>query len=107
MRIFKSIALGLLIGFSATLLHNVFPPFGLIGSLVLTFLGIRVAGQIFLLTRYQVLTALAWLFIVIRAGSMGFADEILIYGNTTGNIFLLGGFLVIILGLLTRKSFSR
>ena len=107
MKLAKSILLGLLIGFSSTLLHNIFPPFGLVGALALTFLGVRVSGQLFMLKRYQFLTSLAWLIVVIRAGSIGFADEILIYGNTTGNIFLLGGFLVIILGLLTKKSFSR
>ncbi|MEY2723571.1 MAG: hypothetical protein RLZZ147_510 [Actinomycetota bacterium] len=107
MKLAKSILLGLLIGFSSTLLHNIFPPFGLVGALALTFLGVRVSGQLFMLKRYQFLTSLAWLIVVIRAGSIGFADEILIYGNTTGNIFLLGGFLALLLGLISKRTFSR
>lgn len=107
MKLAKSILLGLLIGFSSTLLHNIFPPFVLVGALALTFLGVRVSGQLFMLKRYQVFTSLAWLLVVIRAGSVGFADEILIYGNTTGNIFLLGGFLALLLGLISKRTFSR
>jgi uncharacterized membrane protein YeaQ/YmgE (transglycosylase-associated protein family) len=107
MKLVKSILLGLLIGFSSTLLHNTFPPIGLVGALVLTYLGVRVSGQLFMLKRYQVFTSLAWLLVVIRAGSIGFADEILIYGNTTGNIFLLGGFLALLFGLFSKRTFSR
>jgi hypothetical protein len=60
-----------------------------------------------MLKRYQVFTSLAWLLVVIRAGSIGFADEILIYGNTSGSIFLLGGFLALLLGLISKRTFSR
>ncbi len=107
MKFLKSVFLGLLVGFSATLLHNIFPPFGLIGAIILTYLGVRVSEQIFIFKRYQIYTSLAWLLVVVRAGSMGFADELLIYGNTTGNIFLVGGFLALLFGFFSKNSTTR
>lgn len=107
MKFLKSVFLGLLVGFSATLLHNIFPPFGLIGAIILTYLGVRVSEQIFIFKRYQIYTSLAWLLVVVKAGSMGFADELLIYGNTTGNIFLVGGFLALLFGFFSKNSITR
>ena len=107
MKFLKSVFLGLLIGFSATLLHNIFPPFGLIGAIILTYLGVKVSEQIFIFKRYQIYTSLAWLLVVVRAGSIGFADELLIYGNTSGNVFMIGGFLAILFGFFSKTSFTR
>jgi hypothetical protein len=107
MSIFKSVGLGLIVGFSSVLLHNHNLPFGLIAALLLTFVGIRSIGQLYFFRRYQVFFSLSWLLVVIRAGSPGFADEILVYGNTPGNIFLLGGLVVLLLGLIAPKSLKR
>ena len=107
MKFLKSVFLGLLVGFSATLLHNIFPPFGLIGAIILTYLGVKVSEQIFIFKRYQIYTSLAWLLVVVRAGSIGFADELLIYGNTTGNVFMVGGFLALVFGFFSKTSFTR
>jgi len=107
MKFLKSVFLGLLVGFSATLLHNIFPPFGLIGAIILTYLGVKVSEQIYIFKRYQIYTSLAWLLVVVRAGSIGFADELLIYGNTSGNVFMIGGFLAILFGFFSKTSFTR
>jgi hypothetical protein len=107
MSIFKSVGLGLIVGFSSVLLHNHNLPFGLIAALLLTFVGIRSIGQLYFFRRYQVFFSLSWLLVVIRAGSPGFADEILVYGNTPGNIFLLGGLVVLLLGLIAPKTLKR
>ena len=107
MKFLKSVFLGLLVGFSATLLHNIFPPFGLIGAIILTYLGVKVSEQIFIFKRYQIYTSLAWLLVVVRAGSIGFADELLIHGNTTGNVFMVGGFLALLFGFFSKTSFTR
>jgi predicted outer membrane lipoprotein len=98
MNIFKSIGMGLIVGFSSVLLHNLYSPFGIIAALLLTFVGVRATGQLFFFRRYQVIFSLAWLLVVIRA---------LVYGNTPGNIFLLGGLVVLLLGLITPKSLNR
>jgi hypothetical protein len=42
----------------------------------------------------------------VRAGTPGNGDEILVYGNTYGNLFLLGGFISIVLALFTARSKS-
>ena len=107
MNVIKSIAFGALIGFSATMLHNLYPPNGYVASLILTFLGIRVIGQTLFKISYQLIAALAWLVVVVKAGTPGAGDELLIYGNTYGNLFLIGGLVALLLGLLAKKSNSR
>jgi len=107
MNVIKSIAFGALIGFSATMLHNLYPPYGYVASLILTFLGIRVIGQTLFKISYQLIAALAWLVVVVKAGTPGAGDELLIYGNTYGNLFLIGGLVALLLGLLAKKSNSR
>ena len=104
MNFLKSLFFGSLIGFCGVLLHNFTPPFGYITSLILTFLGIKVVGQRFFYLRYQIYAAAAWLAVVIRAGTPGNGDEILVYGNTYGNLFLLGVFIAIITALITTRS---
>jgi uncharacterized membrane protein YeaQ/YmgE (transglycosylase-associated protein family) len=104
MKIFKAISIGLIVGFSATLLHNIYPPVGLIAALILTYLGVKVSGELFYTRKYQILTSLAWLIVVFRAGSPGFSDEILIYGNLAGNIFLVFGFLTLLIGIILNRS---
>jgi hypothetical protein len=104
MNFFKSLFFGSLIGFCGVLLHNFMPPFGFLTSLILTFLGIKVVGQRFFYLRYQIYASAAWLAVVARAGTPGNGDEILVYGNTYGNLFLLGGFIALVLALVTDRS---
>jgi len=106
MNFLKSVFFGSLIGFCSVLLHNFAPPFGFLTSLILTFLGIKVVGHKFFYLRYQIYAAAAWLAVVIRAGTPGNGDEILVYGNTYGNLFLLGGFIAIVIALITTRSKS-
>jgi uncharacterized membrane protein YeaQ/YmgE (transglycosylase-associated protein family) len=107
MKIFQSIIFGAFIGFCATMLHNIYNPYGFIASLLLTYLSVKTIGQTFFYTRYQLFAAISWLLVVVKAGSPGAGNEILIYGNTYGNLFLVGGFIVLILGLITKKSNFR
>jgi hypothetical protein len=66
-----------------------------------------VIGQILFKISYQLIAALAWLVVVVKAGTPGAGDELLIYGNTYGNLFLLGGLFALLLGLLVKKSNFR
>ena len=104
MRIIKSIVFGALIGFCAAMLHNIYSPYGFIASLLLTFLGIRVIGQTLFKISYQLIAALAWLVVVVKAGTPGTGDELLIYGNTYGNLFFICGLIALFLGLFVKKS---
>ena len=99
MKVIRSLLLGTIIGFCAIMLHNVYPPFGFIGSIVLTFMGMNIASKTFFYLRYQVLASAAWLVVVLYAGNPGSGDELLIYGNTYGNIFLIVGFITLIISL--------
>jgi uncharacterized membrane protein YeaQ/YmgE (transglycosylase-associated protein family) len=107
MKTIKSIIFGAFIGFCATMLHNLYSPYGFIASLLLTFLGIRVIGQTLFKISYQLTAALAWLLVVLKAGTPGTGDELLIYGNTYGNLFLIGGLIALFLGLFVKKSNFR
>ena len=107
MKTIKSIIFGALIGFCATMLHNIYSPYGFIASLILTFLGIRVIGQTLFKISYQLIAALAWLLVVLKAGTPGTGDELLIYGNTYGNLFFICGLIALLLGLFVKKSNFR
>lgn len=107
MKFIKSVLFGALIAFGTILLHNYTPPFGFIASLLLIFLGMRVVGQSLYYLRYQVLAGATWLAVVIRAGTPGNGDEILIYGNTYGNLFLISGFAAVVFSLILSRSNSR
>ena len=99
MKVIRSLLLGAIIGFCAIMLHNVYPPFGFIGSIVLTFMGMSIASKTFFYLRYQVLASAAWLAVVLFAGNPGSGNEVLVYGNTYGNIFLIVGFITLIISL--------
>ena len=104
MNLIQSAFFGVLIGFCGTMLHNFSQPIGFIISLILTYLGFKVVGQKFIYLRYQVIAAASWLALVIRASTPWSGDEILITGNTLGNLFLLGGFTTIIISMFKNRS---
>ena len=104
MRIIQSAPFGALLGFCGTMLHNFSQPVGLILSLILTYIGFKVVGQKFIYLRHQVIAAAGWLALVIRASTPWSGDEILITGNTFGNLFLLGGFVTIIVSMFKSRS---
>ncbi|MFM8869135.1 MAG: hypothetical protein ACKOFQ_03260 [Candidatus Nanopelagicus sp.] len=104
MNLLKSTLFGALIGFCGTMLHNYSQPFGFVVSLVLTYLGFKVIGQKFIYLRYQIFASASWLAIVVRASTPWSGDEILITGNTYGNLFLLGGFIAIIIAMVKSRS---
>ena len=65
MKIFQSIIFGAFIGFCATMLHNIYNPYGFIASLLLTYLSIKAIGQTYFYARYQLFAAISWLAVVI------------------------------------------
>ena len=104
MNLIQSAFFGVLLGFCGTMLHNFSQPIGFIISLILTYLGFKVVGQKFIYLRYQVIAAASWLALVIRASTPWSGDEILITGNTLGNLFQLGGFTTIIISMFKSRS---
>lgn len=103
MKLIRSVFVGMLIGFCGIMLHNVYPPFGFIGSILLTFIGMNIFSRTFFYLRYQIIASAAWLGVVLFAGNPGLGDEILIYGNTYGNLFLIAGFITLVISLVRRR----
>jgi hypothetical protein len=104
MRYLYSIIFGAFLGFTATILHNAWHPIGFALSLLATYLGIKLLGIKLYFRRFKIVTALAWLLVVVRAGNPGLGDELLIYGNSYGNQFLLFGFIAAVIAVVTPKS---
>jgi uncharacterized membrane protein YeaQ/YmgE (transglycosylase-associated protein family) len=94
LKAFGSFLLGAIVGLVGVLLHNAFPPFGIILAIITTAVGINFAGQLFGFRKYKIITALTWLAVALRAGSFGQSHELLITSNSYGDIFLLFGLLV-------------
>ena len=104
MRYLYSIIFGSFVGFTAVILHNAWQPVGFVLSIILTYLGIKLLGIKYYFRRFKVIAASSWLFIVLRAGNPGLGDELLIYGNTYGNLFLMIGFVAAVIAVVTPRS---
>ena len=104
MRYLYSVIFGAFLGFTSTILHNAWQPFGFLLSLIFIFLGVRLLGIKFYYRKYKVIAAIGWLLVVLRAGTPGLGDELLIYGNTYGIQFLLFGFVTAFLAVITPRS---
>jgi ABC-type transport system involved in cytochrome c biogenesis permease subunit len=94
---------GAVIGFLGVILHNSFEPFGIILALLTTGIGINFTGQLFGSQKYKLIAAIAWIAVVLRAGTYGVSHEILIISNLYGNFFLLGGLLVAFIAVVRKR----
>lgn len=90
---------GAIVGFIGVVLHNAWSPFGLAFALVETATGICLAGRYWGRRRYAFFAAIGWVALVTRAASHGVSYELLIYGNTNGEIFFYGGTIATLLAL--------
>jgi hypothetical protein len=103
MRYLKAILQGVLIAVAGVLLHNSWKPIGLISSFILTYLGFQIARSSNFARRYQVIAFITWNLVVIRAGTIGQGEELLIYSNNYGNLFLIGGFLIALFSIVKKN----
>jgi hypothetical protein len=95
-----SFVLGLALGASSVFLYSLYPPVGLILSLISTFLGIWAAGRLWGNRIYRFIAAAAWVFVIFRAGLPGINNEYLIEGSTVGISLINFGFIVIVIAIL-------
>jgi len=102
MKYLFSLFSGALIGVASVLVHNFLPPYGLILVIIATFVGIRLIGKIWGGRAVRIFGALSWMAVVIRAGTVGNGDEILILGNNIGNYFIFLGAVSAILATIAR-----
>ena len=96
-----AIVAGSILAVIGTFLHNAISPIGLLIALATAAIGIWYVGQLLHLRKYKFVAALSWLIVVLIAGSSGSGNEVLIIGNANGEIFLVGGaILVTVIALL-------
>ena len=87
----KSVVVGVVLGIAGVLLYNTLVPVGLLVTLISTGVGIWFLGRSLGSRKFKFISALSWLAVVLRAGTPGNGNELLILGNLTGDLFLLFG----------------
>jgi|TARA_B110000503_G_scaffold42920_1_gene70266 hypothetical protein len=102
LKVIGSLIFGALVGFIGVILHNAFAPVGIFLALITTLVAINFAGHLFGSRSFKVIAAVAWLLVALRAGTYGQSEEILIISNLNGNLFLLGGLLIVVVAALRK-----
>jgi hypothetical protein len=99
MKFFYAVLAGALLGASATLLHLLLFPLGLVLGLVAAVVGIWAIGRAWRLRKYKVLAAGAWLVIVVQGATLGVGGELLIQGDLAGSLLILLGTFALVLAI--------
>lgn len=99
MKLIYSVVVGALLGASATLLHLLFFPLGLVLGLTATVAGIWAIGRAWRLQRYKFIAAVAWLVVVVQGATLGVGGELLIQGDLAGSLILLLGTLALVIAI--------
>ena len=100
MRKIYAIVMGAGLGAGSVFLHASLVPFGLIFVLLATMVGIWSIGRMWGGRTLKVLAAVAWTFVVLRAGFPGINEEYLIEGTAVGISLINMGFLALVIGIL-------
>ena len=87
----------------AILLHQSIPPFGVIASLLFTYLAIWLVGRIFGSRRYKWWAAFAWIIVLFRGATFGTGQELLVQGDGVGSTLLLLGTLIALSAVAARS----
>ena len=99
MKYFYAVLGGALLGASATLLHLLLFPIGLILGLMANVIGIWAIGRVWRLQRYKFVAAVAWLVVVVQGATVGVGGELLIQGDLAGSLVLLLGTFSLLLAI--------
>jgi hypothetical protein len=97
-----SLLCGAFIAIAATLIHQSIPPFGVVIAIISTFTAIWWIGRRYGRKRFKFLALFAWLLVIIRAGTFGAGQELLIQGDNAGSALLFIGFLAGLLAALKK-----
>jgi hypothetical protein len=89
-------------GAIAILLHQSVPPFGVITSLLFTYIAIWSIGRRFGGRRYKWWAAIAWIAVLLRGATFGAGQELLVQGDGVGSTLLLIGTLVALVAVAAR-----
>jgi len=96
MKLLTSFIWGIVLGAAAVLLHDAYVPLGLLFAVLGSSIGVWLVGRMWGRRRYKGVTVVAWLVLVLRAGSLGVGNELLVQGNATGNALVVGGSLALL-----------
>ena len=91
MRVLVAMLAGSFSGAIAVLLHQTLPPLGIVAGLIASAITIWAVGRHTGERRYKFLAAVAWLATVVRAGTFGVAQELLVQGDGVGTALLFVG----------------
>ena len=101
MKVIYSLVFGAALGASSIFIHNLYPPVGLIVSLLATAMGIWATGRLWGKRSYKFVASIAWAVIVLRAGFPGASEEYLVQGDTVGVSLINFGFIALVIGIVT------
>lgn len=96
-----SLFFGAALGASSIFIHNLYPPVGLIVSLLATAMGIWATGRLWGKRSFKFIASIAWAVIVLRAGFPGASEEYLVQGDTVGVSLINFGFIALVIGIVT------
>jgi hypothetical protein len=88
-----AITLGAATALGATLIHQTLPPFGVVLGIFTTYVMVWWVGRYAGKRRYRIYALGAWFAVVVRAGSFGTGQELLIQGDNAGSALFTLGFL--------------
>lgn len=103
MNFLLSLVCGAATALIAILLHQSLPPFGVIASLLFTYLAIWLVGRTFGSRRYKWWATFAWIIVLFRAATFGAGQELLVQGDGVGSTLLLLGTLIALAAVAARS----
>jgi len=104
MKYLASLVWGVILGTAAVLLHNAYQPLGLLLSVTASGVGIWMIGRAWGKRSLKVFSMFGWFLIVLRATSLGVGDELLVLGNWSGNVLVIGGLMVTMFAAAVRTN---
>jgi hypothetical protein len=84
------------------LLHQSLPPVGVLTALVISYCAIWLVGRTYGARRFKVAALIGWLAVILKAGSFGVGQELLVQGDGVGSTLLLLGTLVVLAAVAAR-----
>ena len=91
----------------AILLHQTIPPLGVVLGLALSMVSIWTVGRMYSLRRYKFLATLSWLAVIVRAGTFGTGQELLLQGDGVGTSLMMLGIVLLLFIAMRKDSLAR
>ena len=89
-------------GVVAILLHQSFPPVGVIASLIVSYGAIWFVGRRSAARSFKAVAAIGWISVLLRGSTFGEGQELLVQGDGVGSTLLLLGTLVVLSAIAAR-----